>query len=57
MIGRVHKRGRDAWKAAAIISCRARGVTVASDDEAEAVLIAMWGAQCCAEIGKIAGRE
>lgn len=56
MIGR-HRMKREQWKAAAVLSCRGRGVEVASDDEAEAVLIAMWGAQCCAEIAKIAGRE
>ncbi len=56
MIGR-HRWGRDQWKAAAVLSCRGRGVTVASDDEAEAVLIAMWGALWCAEIAKIAGKR
>jgi hypothetical protein len=40
-----------------VLSCRGRGVTVASDDEAEAVLIAMWGALWCAEIAKIAGKR
>ncbi len=57
MIGSVDKRGRDAGKAAAMLSCCGRGVTVASDDEAEAVLIAMWGALRCAEVAKIAGKR
>jgi len=56
MIGR-HRMKRHEMKAAAVLSCRGRGVTVASDDEAEAVLIAMWGALWCAEIAKIAGKR
>lgn len=39
------RRSREEWKAAAVASARARGIVVGSDDEAEAVLIAMWGAR------------
>lgn len=48
---------REAWKAQAVLSCRGRGVTVASDDEAEAVLIALWGAGASAEVAALAKKR
>ena len=56
MIGR-HRLTSDAWKAQSMLACSGRGIAVASDDEAEAVLIALWGAQHSAEIAKIAGKR
>lgn len=50
-------RDREALKAAAVASCRARGWPVASDDEAEACLIAWWGAVGSAEVAKLAARK
>lgn len=48
---------RAQWKAQAVLSCRGRGVTVASDDEAEAVLIALWGAGASAEVAALAKKK
>lgn len=50
-------RDRESLKAAAIASCKARGWPVASDDEAEACLIALWGALGSAEVAALAKRK
>lgn len=50
-------RDRAALKAAALLSCKARGWPVASDDEAEACLIALWGALGSAEVAALARRR
>lgn len=50
-------RDRAALKAAAVMSCKARGWPVESDDEAEAILIAWWGAQASAEVRALATRR
>lgn len=47
---------RAQWKAQAVLSCRGRGVTVTDDDEAEAVLIALWAASCSDEVARMARR-
>lgn len=55
MIG-PRRMDRTAWKATAVLSCRGRGVAVQSDDEAEAVLIALWGAGVSADVAALARR-
>ncbi len=50
-------RDRAALKAAALLSCKARGWGVESDDEAEACLIAYWGAVGSAEVAALARRR
>jgi hypothetical protein len=42
--------GRDEWKRRAVQACKARGLVTATDDEAEAILIAVWGAEKSAEV-------
>lgn len=48
---------RDELKALAIESCRLRGYDVRDDDQAEAILIALWGAQASAEVRILAQRK
>jgi hypothetical protein len=48
---------RDELKSMAVMSCRARGFVVESDDQAEAILIALWGAQASAEVRQLAARR
>jgi hypothetical protein len=48
---------RDGLKALAVQSCKARGYPVTNDDEAEAILIALWGAQASAEVRQLATRK
>jgi len=50
-------RDRAALKAAALLSCKARGWGVETDDEAEACLIAYWGAVGSAEVAALARRR
>jgi hypothetical protein len=42
--------GRDEWKRRAVQACKARGLVTATDDEAEAILMAIWGAEKSAEV-------
>jgi hypothetical protein len=48
---------RDGLKALAVQSCKARGYPVTNDDEAEAILIALWGAQASAAVRQLATRK
>lgn len=44
-------------KSLAVESCRLRGFVVSCDDQAEAILIALWGAQGSAEVRVLASRR